>query len=153
MTGPVVAVGNTDAGAAHDNTPPVVAADVPQAGSVPTDFRVRADAALIALDPAVRQCIAAERTPPEWTDLTAVFDNVTGAVAESTVLFRGARVDTTRVRTCVMNAARGARFAPVDGATGTTRAMRSWPGRVVRTPTPRTGGGGTGFEFPFGRGR
>jgi hypothetical protein len=131
---------------------PAAAVDVPGAAPAPADFRVRADAALIALDPRVRQCIAAERTPPEWTDLTAVFDNVTGTVAEATVLFRGARVDTTRVRNCVTAAARGARFAPTEGATGTTRVMRSWPGRVVRT-APTRPSGGTGFEFPFGRGR
>jgi serine/threonine protein kinase len=152
-SGPVVAVGTADAGVAPEDVPLRAAtADVPVAGGAVNDFRVRADAALIALDPRVRQCIAAERTPPEWTDLTAVFDNVTGTVAESTVLFRGARVDTTRVRTCVIAAARTARFAPSEGATGTTRAMRSWPGRVARTPSPRPSGG-TGFEFPFGRHR
>ncbi|MEZ4390146.1 MAG: protein kinase [Polyangiales bacterium] len=149
--GPVVAVGADDAGVA---APPPVR----DAGAAPaprTNFRAEADAALIALDPAVRACMSAERTPPEWVDVRAIFDNVSGRVADPTVTFRGARASTTRVLACVQRATRAAHFEPVAGATGTTEAIRSWPGRVAPAPRPRSRptGGGPGFQFPFGRHR
>lgn len=151
--GPVISVGAADAGEVVAHRPEPTPAVVDAGGAAaPVDFSARANAALIALDPPVRACLAAERTPPEWTDLVAVFDNVSGTVAEASVTFRGARVDTARLRNCVLTAARGARFATASGATGTTRVARSWPGRAPRGPR---GGGptGTGFEFPFGRTR
>lgn len=151
-TGPVVAVGAVDSGVAATPTAAVVA-DVPSAAPAPVDFRARADEALIAIDPAVRRCLAAERVPPAFTDLTVVFDNVSGRAADANVAFRGARGTPRALRGCALAAARSAHFETTPGASGTTRAARSYPGRVAPPPRQRRPQGTGGFDFPFGRHR
>ena len=94
-------------------------------------------------------CLRADRTAAEECTATVTFDNANGGAVSNEVLFRAPRGSTARVQRCVQAVLQTARFTTDPGASGLTRASKSWRmGRALST-----GGGGGGGEtiyFPFG---
>ncbi len=152
-TGPGTAVAILPAPDPHPIAPsvePTTASPVPVRPPAARDYTPRALAAISALEPRVIACLRADRNAAEECTASVTFDNANGAAVSSEVLFRAPRGSTARVQRCVQTVLQQARFTTDPGASGLTRATKSWRmGRALSTG----GGGGGGNDtiyFPFG---
>ncbi len=150
LTGPATPV---SVAALPDAPPSAPVAVVVDAGApAPTgprvDYTPRAVAALNALDPAVTACLRADRGAAEECTATVTFDNANGGAVTSEVAFREARGSTVRAQQCVQAALQRARFTSDPGASGMTRAAKSW--RMGRALGGGGGGGSSTIYWPFG---
>jgi serine/threonine protein kinase len=129
---------------------PTTPAPVPERPPAARDYTPRALAAISALEPRVIACLRADRNAAEECTASVTFDNANGAAVSSEVLFRAPRGSTARVQRCVQTALQPARFTTDPGASGLTRATKSWRmGRALSTGGG-AGGGNDTIYFPFG---
>ena len=151
-TGPGTAVAILP-GAEPQPVAPVPEPTSPVAPAAPAarDYTPRAVAAISALEPRVIACLRADRNAAEECTANVTFDNANGAAVSSEVLFRAPRGSTARVQRCVQTVLQQARFTTDPGASGMTRATKSWRmGRALSTGGGGGGGGNDTIYFPFG---
>lgn len=130
---------------------PSPTAPAPEPAPAARDYSPRAIAAISALEPRVIACLRADRNAAEECTANVTFDNANGAAVSSEVLFRAPRGSTTRVQRCVQTVLQQARFTTDPGASGMTRATKSWRmGRALSTGGGGGGGGNDTIYFPFG---
>jgi hypothetical protein len=148
-TGPGTPIAIAPLPDSHPIAPTVEPTPTPEAPRpVVRDYVPRALVAINAREAAVVACLRADRNAAEECTATVTFDNANGGALSSEVTFRAPRGSTARAQRCVQAALAPARFTTDPGATGLTRASKSW--RMGRALSTGGGGGGETIYFPFG---